>query len=129
MNITYTTKYKLEDIVKKIPPDKIFKDLHDEINRYVINRLPYPDITQENYDPLIVVEHLFNIRKLIEDKSKQISNIFSYYEWIYHIRRLPDIFFSGRLETTYPYDISLALYVASFSKKKILTLRDLIIKK
>ncbi len=74
MNIIYSTTYQLEEIINKISPDKIFKNVHDEINRYVINRLPYPNITQENYAPQIIVEHLNNLRKLIE-KNQSKSQI------------------------------------------------------
>lgn len=117
MNIIVDTKYRIDDITKA-KPEKIQENVYEEINKYVLNRLPYPDITEENYNPEIVVEHLSKLRKLIEEKSKQVANIFSYYEWLYHIRRMPSVFFQGRLGTTYSYDTSLAHYVASFSTNK-----------
>ena len=117
MDIIVDTQYRIVDITK-VKPEKIQDNVYEEINKYVLNRLPYPNITEENYNPEIVVAHLSKLRKLIEEKSKQVANIFSYYEWLYHIRRMPSVFFQGRLGTTYSYDTSLAHYVASFSTNK-----------
>ena len=97
MNIIVDTKYRVGDIIKA-KPEKIQETVFEEINKYVLNRFPYPDITEEDYNPEIVVEHLSKLRKLIEEKSKQVANIFSYYEWLYHIRRMPSVFFKDDWE-------------------------------
>lgn len=119
MEIIYNTKYQRDDIFRKIKYQKIFSEVDEEIKKYISKRISFPNISIDDYNYQIVTDYLLNLRKLLEEKCKQVSNIFTYYEWLYHIRRIPDIFFSGRLKTTYDYDISLALYVASFSKNKM----------
>jgi len=44
LNITVDTKYRIDDITKA-KPEKIEDNVYEEINKYVLNRLPYPDIT------------------------------------------------------------------------------------
>ncbi|CAM3006504.1 Uncharacterised protein [Legionella steigerwaltii] len=97
---------------------KLIEEATNEVNEFLFKERPFPDVTLDNYDPLLVKNHLHLLRASLEEKCKNLSSLFTYYEWLYHLRRLPSEIFSGRLKTTSGYDSLLALYIASFSKEK-----------
>lgn len=103
-------------LISKKELERVFQDLDSSLNDLVTSKLSYP--CSSVFDPLLVQNYFTQVKRLLHERSVQLAQIFAPYEWVYHLTRLPKYFMAGDLESTFTYDLNLALYISSLSRIK-----------